>query len=334
MGLAINVRKWERAMNFSCCWMGTAYLVLTAGYQNQTVQGQEESNQQISEMSEAIRRNPKAPRAYINRGNMYLALQQYDKAAVDFTTAIQLAPKDPNGYRFRGDVYLLQGKYRRAVADYSEAIQLTSPNAYVSSFATLYSSRGLAYSDLREHRRAIDDLSQAIRLEPNSTENYMNRGTVFVHAKQYKQAIIDYSQAIKLSPNEPFAYSSRASCYLELKDYAHAIIDYREAIRCGPREPSNYIILGWLLATCPDAQLRKGKDAVEYATMCCSLTEWKSWSALDVLAAACAESGDFQSAVKWEREAIRLLGKPLEKDMKEMRERLQLYLQGKPYHEK
>ena len=51
---------------------------------------------------------------------------------------------------------------------------------------------------------------------------------------------------------------------------------------------------------------------------------------LDPLAAACAETGDFDAAVKWEEKAIDLAPDGVKKD--DYRARLELYRAGKPYH--
>ena len=55
-----------------------------------------------------------------------------------------------------------------------------------------------------------------------------------------------------------------------------------------------------------------------------------------MLAAAYAESGDFEKAKQWEAKAIALAttGKLVtEKDKQELRSRLELYKQGRPYRE-
>jgi tetratricopeptide (TPR) repeat protein len=76
--------------------------------------------------------------------------------------------------------------------------------------------------------------------------------------------------------------------------------------------------------------LRDGKFAVEIALKACEFTEWKNPAYLDTIAAAYAELGDFDVAVKWQTKAIELL--PNEKEKEEYRTRLKLYQEKKPYH--
>lgn len=87
----------------------------------------------------------------------------------------------------------------------------------------------------------------------------------------------------------------------------------------------------WLYATCPDPEFRNGKQALDCATYAWRLGAWNSFIALDTLAAAHAENGNFTEAVKWQTKAVRVApdgAKP------ELQSRLQLYEMQKPYREK
>ena len=93
--------------------------------------------------------------------------------------------------------------------------------------------------------------------------------------------------------------------------------------------------IAWFLATHRVPEVRNGTKAVEYATRACELSQWQNQNWIDTLAAAYAEAGDFEEAVKWEERAIAMIrDTSSESDVpKEWENRLKLYQLGKPFHE-
>jgi tetratricopeptide (TPR) repeat protein len=225
----------------------------------------------------------------------------------------------------QGAAALEKHDYDLAVACYGKAIQVGPKSA------TIYYNRAIAYKAKGDDDKAIADYDEAIRLNPKLVEAYYNRGTAYEAKSDYDKAIANYDEAIRLNPKLAQAYNNRGGDYEAKGDYAKAIADYDEAIRVDPKYAVGYNNLGWLLGTCPQPHFRDGKKAVAYATRACELTNWKMLTFVDTLAAACAEAGDFEQAVKWEKTFLETLNLPA-KASTDAQARLMLYESHQPYH--
>jgi tetratricopeptide (TPR) repeat protein len=195
----------------------------------------------------------------------------------------------------------------------------------VSLVLVLSAVPALAAANAQEGDRDIARLTRAIAYA------FYERGNALLAKGRFDSAIADYSAAIGLDPRLPEPYLGRGLAFEEKKTYDKAVADYTKALQTDPRFTHAYNNLGWLLATCPEANVRDGKKAVEYATRACELSDWKDPRRLDTLAAAYAEAGRFEEAVKWQGKAVEWAS---EKSREDRRRRLELYKSGKPYHRK
>ena len=87
----------------------------------------------------------------------------------------------------------------------------------------------------------------------------------------------------------------------------------------------------WILATCPDDEVRNGDKAIEHATKACEYTEWTNGSYLDTLAASHAEAGDFASAIDRMQQAVELSTDDAQKQR--FLARVELYQSRQPYRD-
>ncbi len=251
--------------------------------------------------------------------------KDYDRAIHDFSDAIRFNPQLAGAYLGRGHSRFEKKEYDQAIADYDQAIE-------IDAHATLaFVGRGRAWAAKGEHDKAFADFDQAVRLDPQSQIAHLGRAFAWDLKKEYDKAIADFDEAIKIDPKAGMAYFGRSHARSSKKDYESAVADLDRSIELDPANSQAYNNLAWLWATCPEARFRDGKKAVESATKACEMTEWKEPGVIDTLAAACAETGDFDAAIKWQTQANSLFTIPQEKADGE--QRLKLYREKKPYRE-
>jgi tetratricopeptide (TPR) repeat protein len=217
------------------------------------------------------------------------------------------------------------------VVPLEQAIDYYTEQLRASPSSEGYVDRGVAWSDRGEYDIAIADYNEAIRLDPRNGAAYNDRGNAWAAKGEFDRAIADYSEAIRLDPKDSLPYYNRGAARGAKRDYDRALADYAEAIRLDPKDARAYNGRAWLWATCPDAKRRDGKRAVESATRACELSGWKGAYNLGTLAAACAEAGDFDAAIRWQAKAQDLYSD--ERDRQKGRSRLELYKQRKPYRD-
>ncbi len=149
--------------------------------------------------------------------------------------------------------------------------------------------------------------------------------------KKSAQAIEAYSAVLTEDPDEWQALEGRADTYLNLGKHAEAVADYEKAIKLHPKNESMLNNFAWVLATSPDDNLRDGKRAIQLATEACELTHYKVAYILSTLAAAYAETGDFDTAIKWSSKAVEI-GDPKHDDS--LKKELESYKANKPMRER
>jgi tetratricopeptide (TPR) repeat protein len=237
--------------------------------------------------------------------------------------AAQFNLSDPTAFVHRGIAYTKTGEWDHAIRDFTEAIKL-NPNEVLA-----YDYRGCAYFVKGELDKAINDFGQVIKLDTTNSRVYLNRAGAYHERGNFDAAMSDVNECLRLNPTNSNALTARGTFHCEKDQFEKAIQDYNEALRIDPKNDSTYTALAWLLATCEVTSVRSGKRAVEAATKACDLASWKRWECINTLAAAFAEVGDFDKAVKYVKQAMTVTGVS-DDDRKKMQKILSLYEHRKP----
>ena len=133
-----------------------------------------------------------------------------------------------------------------------------------------------------------------------------NRGNAHLDADQYNQAIADFDEAINVNPEYAKPYNNRGLAKQLKGLYSDAIIDYKQAVKRDPVDLNALNNLAWIQATCPVATIRNGVEALKIALLVNEATEFGNAATLDTLAAAYAETGNFEQAINYQRQALGL----------------------------
>lgn len=250
---------------------------------------------------------------------------EWETAIANLSQAIRLNPGDPRAYEYRAGVYFAKGDFNPAIRDFTRVIELSPTNSQA------YFNRGGVYRANEEIDNAIRDFTESLRLCPTNHLTFKCRAACYAAKGDIAKEISDWTQGLKLNPRDPTALAMRGWAHFMAGQFHQAISDYRAAITLESTNalPHNY--LAWLYATCPSADMRNGKKAIEHARKACDITSWTRWENIDTLAAAFAEAGDYANAVKHQKMALEKEGLRAS-DRVEMEIRLKLYEAQRPFH--
>lgn len=277
----------------------------------------------IEDFGTVIRLDPRAY-AYQNRGMIWYDKQEFDKSIADFNQAILLDANLAVAFNNRGLAWQAKTVFEKAAADYNEAIRLDP------KLAVAYLNRGNVAYARKKYDRALADYSAALHIDPKAAGTYHNRANVWWELLDYDRAIADYSDAVRVDPEYAPAYCNRGAAWQEKKEYGKAIADFSEAVRLDPSLVFAFGSRAWLWATCPDAQHRDGKRAVQSAQRALELAKGDP-NLMIILAAAYAESGDYEEAVRWQERALL---NPEHRDNPATKQWLEMYRNKMPYRQK
>jgi tetratricopeptide (TPR) repeat protein len=196
---------------------------------------------------------------------------------------------------------------------------------------TAHLNLGVLLSRRGDDAAAWRHYTEAIRLDPGDFKAHLNLGTIASHEGDIAAAEHHYAEAMRLDPRSVESHVNLGVLLAGRGDFAAAEAHYAEALRLDPDHAEARNNLAMILAACPDATYRDGPRAIEHATRACELSGWEEPGALDTLAAAYAEAGDFEAAVRWQDRAIGMLADGPVRDR--YRSRLALYRAGKPFRE-
>lgn len=207
----------------------------------------------------------------------------------------------PDGAGFRtllGDTYRRVGRYQEARVELDAALEL-DPDYDPAHF---YS--GALHETLGEIEPGIAAYRRNIALRPSYVPAREGAARLFAASGDPGAALREYEEVLRLEPELPRHRLACARLEWDLERPAAWLAALREAARLAPEDAGVQNSLAWALATAPGDEQRDGAAALALASRLASATERRQLDVLVSLAAAEAETGDFEAATETLREAI------------------------------
>jgi tetratricopeptide (TPR) repeat protein len=179
---------------------------------------------------------------------------------------------------------------------------------------------------------ATRNVNAVLQRDPTFWPALYVRAQIYSHEGKYELALKDCNEALRHDRSVVEAALFRANINARLGKYAEASKEFDYLISLHPRNVTLARALSdraWFRATCRDASFRNGPQAVKDAKVACSIMVWKDEQTMDTLAAAYAETGDFNSAVQYASQALAVKGISAT-DSKMIRRHLESFQQHKP----
>jgi tetratricopeptide (TPR) repeat protein len=250
------------------------------------------------------------------------------KAAVaDLDQGLKIEPQDRIALYMRARLHLMQEEYEAAREDLNKFMQLEpgSPQGVLL--------RSMIAAGEKRFHEAIADIQLLLRANPKNVELRMTMGSYLVADQRPRKAIEIYTSVIEEDKDNWMALRSRGDALLSIGKHKEAIVDYEAGLKLQPEDNGLLNNLAWVLATSTFDELRNGKRSIELGTKACEVTKYEMPHILSTLAAGYAESGDFESAIKWSTKAVELGRAKLKDQIEQLEKELDSYKEKKPWRE-
>ena len=254
----------------------------------------------IEQFREALTLNPDYSEAHNDLGFALASETHLGEAVDEYRRAIASDPKYADAYNNLGSVLARQGKMDEAIEAFKKAVE-SDP-----AFAGAEGNLGHAFLAKDHVDDAILHLKKSLALGPESAQLHNDLGAALAERGQIDKAIPHFQRALQISPNMAEAHSYLGMALVLRGQRAEGLAQWRQVLMKNPDNLQALNDTAWLLATSADAAIRNGNEAIFLAEHAVQLTSGRAPALLGTLAAAYADTGDFDKASEMEQRAIGL----------------------------
>jgi protein O-mannosyl-transferase len=281
----------------------------------------------IAHFQKGLQINPDFAKAHYNLGNALLQKGNVDEAIIQFQRALQINPDYAEAHNNLGNALLRKGNVDEAIIQFQRALQINP------DYADACYNLGDTLLQKGKVEEAIEHFRKALQINPGYVKACYNLGNALLQKGKVDEAIAYFQKALQINPGYAKAHNNLGNALLQKGKVDEAIAHFQRALQITPDSAETQNNLAWVLATCPQASLRNGGEAVELAQRANQLTGDGNPVVLGTLAAAYAEAGRFPEATETAQRAWQLARTQSNTALADnLQSQLKLYQAGLAFH--
>ncbi|MEO6970084.1 MAG: tetratricopeptide repeat protein [Chthoniobacterales bacterium] len=253
----------------------------------------------IKYFREVIRLRPNDSELRRNLGKALFQNGAIDQSIAEFRAALRIRPTDSDAAYSLGNALLQKGESAAAIPSFRKTLEANRNN-----LAAHY-NLGIALQRSGQLDPAIAEFRETLRLDPQKVDAHNNLASALFKKGLTKDAIAEWQAALQIEPGNAELHNNLATAFLKQGGIAEAMAEWRETLRLQPDKVATGISLAWILATAPEDALRDGRRALELAQQANETSADRNLMTWRVLAAAYAETGQFEDAIDAAQEGAR-----------------------------
>jgi tetratricopeptide (TPR) repeat protein len=294
---------------------------------------------EIEKLPEAIalldklrKKYPEEPRILLLRAELHGQAKDYDKAFKDINAGIRLFPDHPLFLIQKIKILVAKEQYDDALKIVDDFLKKNSEGS-TNEYWTFLKVQVLC--DAKKYDEALAILEEIHKKEPEKDNVALLMINVFSSQKKNRKALEYLTPLLEKSPENIALLRIKSQILIALNRHSDAAKILETVIKAEPEDEVSINNLSWILSTSPADSVRNGKRALELAEKASELTKYKKAYILSTLAAAYAETGNFEKAIEWSEKSIEYANEDenVSERIDDLRKELDSYKQQKPFRE-
>ncbi len=194
----------------------------------------------IAKYQQSLAIDPNPAEIHFNLGNAYAVQERYDEAMTSYLQALEINPAYINAYTNLGNAYEVLGQIELARGCYGKVLELgpRHPDAAYNLANILHK--------LGQTDAAISNYHLALELDPESFKALSNLGNAYAELGMQGKAIETYNRAFELNPTSDAILSNLANALQNAGQFEQAMEVYHQTLKMNPKNAkahSNLLLL-------------------------------------------------------------------------------------------